>query len=645
MSAEPPPAGGNSGYNPNDWTNNNPNGAVDEQYLAQNYLQFPTAQGTETFGDVVVSGGLTAQGLSTFAELATFSNGINVATTAGITFSDTTVQTTAFIEANYAQLNTDNTFLTGFTQTFSGPVNLNGITNAITQLSGNNTTLVATTEFVQNAVQVSGVQVTDSPLLWSGANTNQYNAASGTNLSYSYPFGLSQLYNLSGGNEEFSLVSNNGIAGAQNNAFSIYCVQGNQTGTQLRSLFPQLTISNNNTAMFVRDGININNKNISSINTLSGNSTSAINFSSPISMNTGNAININDSSLNLWNGAGNLSTFAQNTNQLTVYNSAPASGTTNIAFNLNNSSAAPVNIIQVYINEIDFRTTLNMNSQNIIGIGALAGNGGNIVCNANFNMGSGVNMSLGNNNITQVGTLYIGDNTTANFTTLSQSGIQTNIYNNASYSAGTNNIAFAVKNSSNAQTFPLQIYPSSIKVNAGLLDLNGNSLYNASLNSNCTAQTQGAGNATAAIATTAFVQNAISTIGPVYTASSFTLTNPPSTNIVMSPSTVSTLTTYTSANNIVTFNSNTFTLTTITGGFYTLLQIKFSVQPFPNYPPASTQSSMTVFCVSNNTTYTTPVTWLTGLPASAYITYPQGAPNDAGIVFNFNLATIGGFAS
>jgi hypothetical protein len=118
MSAEPPPSGGNAGFNPDDWTN--ANDPIDNQFLAANYLQFPLAQGAETLANTTVSGVLTVQDTSTFADLATFNNGIDITTTAGITFSDTTVQTTAFIEANYAQLNTDNIFLAPYQNTFQG---------------------------------------------------------------------------------------------------------------------------------------------------------------------------------------------------------------------------------------------------------------------------------------------------------------------------------------------------------------------------------------------------------------------------------------------------------------------------------------------------------------------------------------------
>jgi len=156
MSVVPPPYDGSAGFNPDNWAPDAGTGAVDEQYLAANYLQFPIAQGSETFGDVTISGTLTAndatfadvvnlnsdtiaagnftinnntgatnsvliQPPSTFNGSATFNNGI-IISTGDLTFADDTVQSTAFIEANYAQLNTDNTFLSPYIQKFASGV-------------------------------------------------------------------------------------------------------------------------------------------------------------------------------------------------------------------------------------------------------------------------------------------------------------------------------------------------------------------------------------------------------------------------------------------------------------------------------------------------------------------------------------------
>ena len=71
--------------------------------IAKQFLKFPVAQGTETVFDFNVQGELTISGTGN-----------------GITFPDDTKQTTAFIEANYAQLNTDNTFLSPYQNTFQG---------------------------------------------------------------------------------------------------------------------------------------------------------------------------------------------------------------------------------------------------------------------------------------------------------------------------------------------------------------------------------------------------------------------------------------------------------------------------------------------------------------------------------------------
>ena len=266
MSAQPPPSDSNGGYNPDDWTN--ANDPIDNQYLAQNYLQFPLAQGSETLADAIISGTLTAQNTSTFSDLATFNNGIDIATTAGVKFSDDTVQTTAFIEANYAQLNTDNIFLPTFTNTFNGSVDLG--TNAIakTQASGDSSTFVATTAFVQDAVQISGVQTTDSPLVWTGVNTNQYNAG-GSQSSLNIINGITTLWNTlppaTGGAGNNVVVSNNGT-GLMDNSYAIYCVPNNITGADLYTLTPQLTLSNNGTAMQVKDGINIPTGEIYAVN-------------------------------------------------------------------------------------------------------------------------------------------------------------------------------------------------------------------------------------------------------------------------------------------------------------------------------------------------------------------------------------------
>ena len=87
---------------------NRANEALTYQTALDNFLAYPTAQGTENLKTTNVSGVLTLTN-----DLVI--NGDNY-----IQFSDGTQQTTAFVEANYAQLNTDNLFLQPFSNTFQG---------------------------------------------------------------------------------------------------------------------------------------------------------------------------------------------------------------------------------------------------------------------------------------------------------------------------------------------------------------------------------------------------------------------------------------------------------------------------------------------------------------------------------------------
>ena len=88
-------------------------------------------------GTATVTGNLLCESTATITDILTCETGIDISVSGGVTFPDNTTQTTAFIEANYAQLNTDNIFEAGFTQTFNGDVNLNGVTNIGNNISGN----------------------------------------------------------------------------------------------------------------------------------------------------------------------------------------------------------------------------------------------------------------------------------------------------------------------------------------------------------------------------------------------------------------------------------------------------------------------------------------------------------------------------
>jgi hypothetical protein len=117
MSAEPPPYDGSAGYNPDNWTPDSGTGAVDEEYLATNYLQFPIAQGSETLGDAIISGTFTAQDVSTFSDIVNLN-------------SDTTATGNFTINSNTGATNT---VLIQPPSTLNGSVIMNGTLTANAQ--------------------------------------------------------------------------------------------------------------------------------------------------------------------------------------------------------------------------------------------------------------------------------------------------------------------------------------------------------------------------------------------------------------------------------------------------------------------------------------------------------------------------------
>ena len=92
---------------------NRANEALTYETALDNFLAYPTAQGTENLKTTNVSGVLTLTN-------DLIINGPTGPKANYIQFTDGTQQSTAFVEANYAQLNTDNLFSQPFTNTFEG---------------------------------------------------------------------------------------------------------------------------------------------------------------------------------------------------------------------------------------------------------------------------------------------------------------------------------------------------------------------------------------------------------------------------------------------------------------------------------------------------------------------------------------------
>jgi len=90
-------------------------------------------------GDATIIGNFLGE-TGTFQDVLTCQQGIDISVAPyGITFPDNTTQTTAFIEANYAQLNTDNIFLAPYKNVFQGnnstnaanaPLQISNVTNS-----------------------------------------------------------------------------------------------------------------------------------------------------------------------------------------------------------------------------------------------------------------------------------------------------------------------------------------------------------------------------------------------------------------------------------------------------------------------------------------------------------------------------------
>ena len=334
-----------------------------------------------------------------------------------------------------------------------------------------------------------------------------------------------------------------------------------------------------------------------------------------INMGANNITNANTISSNVYNinTYGTIDQSGAN-NGMVITNNAPYinGAQATIAFNLNGPSGI-FNPLKIYNNGINCTVDMNMNNSNINGINTLTGyGGGNIVSGSNINMSTNDIINVDN-----VSFASSGSNSVASFqNNVNQNGgIYFVLSTNEGYSIAINGVEKTRYDGTNCQFFSPVILPTG-----------------------STAITQPDNTSNTTIATTEFVKSNT----PVYTSSTFTLTTP---NMTLNPSPVPTITTYTSANNVVLFNSSLFTITTTASGLFTLINIVFGPNPFPNYPPTSLNDSMTVFCTTNNTTYTTSIYWTSYTPASLTILYPQGAPTNSGVVFNMDLATIGAFYS
>jgi hypothetical protein len=622
MSAEPPPANANGGYNPDDWTN--ANDPVDQQYLAQNYLQFPNAQGAETMGDLIVSGAFTAQE-ATFAEQATFNNGIKIGV-GDLTFSDTTVQTTAFIEANYAQLNTDNVFLAPYQNTFAGnsstgntnaPLKItNGVVNSgnpeyctmyLDPNSGYDMTLY-TAQSTGGGLTVrsaNGASYTLNPATIKsgvvGAQTlnpidiNGYDLYGFTYvhadvgaISFVDSSANPMLLLTNGGNTSYENLSMN-----YNDISNVNIVNfgGNNCKISNESDFNPNILNIANLSPYANGGsiwftMYTNATNINPIMTMSPTSiNAAVNIDLNGTKSINNAYNINgvivSASSSISTPVVNVNTYSkisQNSanNATTISNNAPYNANlANITFLLNNTSGTSISPLQLYYNSVTANTTLTMSNNDITGIKNLSGNNGADIAV------TGGNLSLVNNRITGVNTI---------------SGFQ-----GANITMGNN------------------------------INMNNTNIFNCG--SLSTAFTQSTGTSNTTIATTQFVQNAV----PTVRSFAFTQT---STSSVLQPSPC--LTETIQQRTSVQFTNTYFTIT-IFGFFITAAVLEFDDLPWDTPPPTVTGSQyINGVLQSTLTSYQFYCAWSSSAPWTLQlIPSSTNVPTVNGSVYAFNLASLG----
>jgi hypothetical protein len=267
-----------------------------------------------------------------------------------------------------------------------------------------------------------------------------------------------------------------------------------------------------------------------------------------------------------------------------------------------------------------------MNANNIIGIGTLGGNGGNISCNSNLLIGTGNNLNLQNNNIINCNSITdtSGQYTTTN--TPPDNSITTAIATTGYVATAIANIppisGYALLNQSGTQN-----WLGNNTCSNGTWDFQTNSTVLVSTQVNNTNNNS--------VASTAFVKaNA-----GVYTQTSITATS--SIYYSITPSTVNVISTYTSANNVVSFNSVSFNIVVGTVPTFLLATLNFSSSPFPGAPPSQQPQTISMYC-SNGATYAGTINWAT--PTQIYIGPPAGSVIlSSGMTFTVNLSTLGAF--
>jgi len=478
-------------YNPNNFSKQTSNqDALTVETGKLYFLQFPNAQTTQTeflhsigvasdatfngpvtfnetvtyntdiefTANVTVDGDATLLGnflgeTGTFQDVLTCEKGIDISVAPyGITFPDNTTQTTAFIEANYAQLNTDNIFLAPYKNVFQGnnstnatnaPLQISNVDNSdnvslyidpsptvdltlySAQSNGGLTVRNPTASFTLNPVTISPGVVGARSLNPIDMNDNYITGAS----YVTSPF--------------FNVGANGQISCDPNNNPTILVIRNSSTNPSAQIYFQ----------MFNSGGTAYSPMNISS---------SSVSCNIPLNLTNGSDINMGTGS-DLALGANSITgtgTINANTYNINTYGKIDQTGANNgtviannapyvngaqatIAFNLNGPGGV-VNPLKIYNDGLNCTVNINMNNANINGINTLTGYAG-----GNITLGSYINMN--SNNILNCGsgsTAYTQPIGTSN-TSIATTAYVQNMFVTQTIGVAANNAYYAIQPSFN----------------------------------------------------------------------------------------------------------------------------------------------------------------------------------------------------
>lgn len=294
-----------------------------------------------------------------------------------IQFSDLSIQDTAFVDANYAQKNESNTFISPYIQTFQGS-NATGPTTAPLQFSN-----VTTSEYgslyvdpgVNNDLTIYSNQVGGGLTVRNSTNSFTINPTTTNTATFLNPIAT----NSSITGSVFNVVAPN------QDAYSLYLNSVGGYGLVVANIttggLGTLTLSNNGST-----------------------NTTLTSTSSGLSIND----SVTASSFNI----GNSSYFTSGNNTGINNN---VTGTLNpfIYFAINDLSNVQQIPLYIYYNALLVNATLNMNNNDINNVKNITGNStSNITFNSSIGMGTGKNIIMNNNSISLISSLSGGSGAT-----------------------------------------------------------------------------------------------------------------------------------------------------------------------------------------------------------------------------------------